>query len=186
MRVILATNNKNKIKEIEAILDTKVYSLEEIGCDIDVEETGVTFEENACLKAHAISLLYPNDVIISDDSGLEVEALNNAPGVYSARYSKEQTDLSNNLLLLKNLEGITNRNAKFVCVICYIKSGEVNYFRGELNGSIATSLDGNNGFGYDPVFMVNNKSLANYLPDEKNKISHRFNALTKLENYIKG
>lgn len=186
MRVILATNNKNKVKEIEAILDTKVYSLAEIGCNVEVEETGVTFEENAYLKAHEISLLYPNDVIISDDSGLEVEALNNAPGVYSARYSKEQTDSANNLLLLKNLEGITKRNAKFVCVICYIKSGKVNYFRGELNGVIANEINGNNGFGYDPVFLVDNKSLASYLPVEKNKFSHRFNALKKLENYIKG
>lgn len=186
MRVILATNNKNKVKEIEAMLNTKVYSLAEINCDIDVEETGVTFEENAYLKAKAISELYPKDIIISDDSGLEVMALNNAPGVYSARYSKEQTDSANNLLLLKNLEGITNRDAKFVCVLCYIKNDEVKYFRGELNGIIANTLDGNNGFGYDPLFLVNNKSLASYTSSEKNKMSHRYVALNKLQNYIKG
>lgn len=185
MRIILATNNQNKVKEMANILDREVYSLKDLDYNIDIEETGTTFKENAYIKAHAISEKYPFDIVISDDSGLEVDALNGAPGVYSARYSFEQTDSANNELLLKNLEGIKNRKARFVCMICVIINGEAFYFDGLFEGEIATSATGNAGFGYDPIFLYNEKSVASLTSVEKNKISHRAKALKKVSEFLK-
>lgn len=184
MRVIIASNNKHKISEIEAILGTKIYSMAELGINVEIEETGTSFEENAYIKAKYISDIFPNDMVISDDSGLEVDALNGEPGIYSARYSKEKTDSSNNTLLLKNLEGVENRKANYICVICLIHNGSTKYFKGIMDGEIATNPDGNNGFGYDPLFIYNGKSVASMDESEKNSISHRYIALNLLKEYI--
>lgn len=185
MRIILASNNAHKIKEMEAILNRRVYSLKELDYNIEIAETGTTFKENAYIKAQTISEKYPFDIVISDDSGLEVDALGGAPGVYSARYSYEQTDSANNELLLKNLEGVTNRKARFVCMICVIIDGQASYFQGTFDGEIALSETGNAGFGYDPIFLYNGVSVASLKSEEKNKISHRAKALKQVSEFLK-
>ena len=191
MNLIIASNNKGKIREVSEILlplGYKVISQSEAGYNLDVEETGTTFEENAALKARA---LYKASgcAVIADDSGLEVDALNNAPGVYSARYAGENaTDKDRYTKLLKELENVEdgNRKARFVCVIHYISAdGVEKSFRGECYGEIGRSPKGENGFGYDPVFYIIEKSIAQLTEDEKNKNSHRGAAILKLYEFLK-
>ena len=182
MKVIAATKNKNKIREFKEILpDFEIISQEEAGIDIDVEETGTTFEENSLLKARAI---YEKSGIpaIADDSGLEVYALKNAPGVYSARYGGEGlSDEERVELLLKNMKDVPKdkRGARFVCAITLVSDDSVITARGECEGEINYAPIGENGFGYDPVFYVEkfDKTTAEMLPEEKNAISHRGKAL---------
>lgn len=182
MKVIAATKNKNKIREFKEILpDFEIISQQEAGIDIDVEETGTTFEENSMLKARAI---YEKSGIasIADDSGLEVYALKNAPGVYSARYGGEGlSDEERVELLLKNMKDIPKeeRGARFVCAITLVSDDGVITARGECEGEINYAPIGENGFGYDPVFYVKkfDKTTAELLPEEKNAISHRGKAL---------
>jgi XTP/dITP diphosphohydrolase len=186
-QIILASNNKNKLREVKQILEPlgyEIISQSEAGVNIEVEETGSSFEENAFLKAEAVYKLC-RKAVIADDSGLEVDALNKAPGIYSARYC-EGTDSDRCRKLLKNLEGIADRTARFVCTICCIdESGKAETVRGECEGSIGFEPKGENGFGYDPVFMRGDKSFAELSSDEKNKISHRANALSKLKELLK-
>lgn len=190
--VILASNNKNKLKEIKTKLNPygiEVVSQKEAGFDIDVEETGTTFSENAILKAEAIYKM-ANKPVISDDSGLEIDALNGEPGIYSARYAGENAtdaDKINKVLnLMKDVTDENKRTARFKCAICYIdNNGEKHIFEQSCEGVIATETHGDNGFGYDPIFMVGEKSFAELSSDEKNLISHRGKAVKELVEYLK-
>ena len=185
MKVILASNNKHKLDEIKKILTPLGYdvvSQAEARVDIDVEETGTTFEENAALKAQAVYDL-TGTAVISDDSGLEVDYLNGAPGVYSHRYAGENaTDADRCAKLLSELNGVetAKRTARFVCVLCFIDDkGEKLVIRGTVEGIIGTEPKGENGFGYDPVFMYGDRSFAELSSEEKNTVSHRADALKK-------
>lgn len=186
-RIFLATGNKKKVVELKEILDKAGLDIEVLsvldGINIpDVVEDGTTFEENSVKKALEIAK-YLDMVAISDDSGLCVDALDGAPGIYSARYSGEDaTDITNNKKLIKDLKGKKNRKAKFVCVITLAKpTGEVYSFRGEVEGDIIDEPRGVKGFGYDPHFFMKEyrKSLAE-IPEKKKEISHRAVALKKL------
>ena len=190
MKVILASNNKHKLDEIKKILTPLGYdvvSQAEAGVDIDVEETGTTFEENAVLKAQAVYDL-TGTAVISDDSGLEVDYLNGAPGVYSHRYAGENaTDADRCAKLLSELNGVekSKRTARFVCVLCFIDDkGEKLVIRGTVEGIIGTEPKGENGFGYDPVFMYGDRSFAELSSEEKNTVSHRADALRKFSEII--
>ena len=182
MKIIAATKNKNKLREFGEILkDFEIISQEEAGVDIDVEETGTTFEENSYLKAKAIYDI-TGITTIADDSGLCVDALNGEPGVYSARYGGEGYDDKGRVqLLLKNMKDVPDeeRTARFVCVITLVGDEGVLTARGECEGRIDYEPKGENGFGYDPVFYVDRfeKTLAEVTPEEKNSISHRGKAL---------
>ena len=187
MKIFLATGNKHKIDEIKAIFknlkDIEILSIKD-GIEIpEVVEDGDTFEANSVKKALEIAK-FTGMITIADDSGLCVDALNGEPGVYSARYSGEgATDASNNAKLIKNLQGIENRKAHFVSVITLGKpDGRAYSFRGEVDGEIIDIPRGDTGFGYDPHFYVAEygKTLAE-MPEMKNVISHRANALKKLE-----
>ena len=182
MKIIAATKNKNKLREFGEILKGfEIISQEEAGVDIDVEETGTTFEENSYLKAKAIYDI-TGITTIADDSGLCVDALGGEPGVYSARYGGEGYDDKGRVqLLLKNMNDVPNeeRTARFVCVITLVGNEGVLTARGECEGRIDYEPKGENGFGYDPVFYVDRfeKTLAEVTPEEKNSISHRGKAL---------
>lgn len=185
MKLILATNNKGKVREFKEILTPlgfEVVSQSEAGINIEVEETGTTFEENAVLKAKAIYDI-TKTYVIADDSGLEVDALDKKPGIYSARYEGLETPHERNMRILEQLDGVNdeNRTARFVCTICLIRdSGEVNTVRGTCEGKIGYEEKGTNGFGYDPIFTHGDKTLAQMSEDEKNSISHRGNAIKEL------
>ncbi len=189
MKIFLATGNKHKIKEIEKIFkmdNVEILSIND-GIEIpEVEEDGTTFEENSKKKALEIAK-FTNMITIADDSGLCVDALNGAPGVYSARYAGEHgNDLDNNKKLVKELQGIENRKARFVAVITLAKpTGETYSFRGEVEGDIIDNPQGTEGFGYDPHFFMKEygKTLAE-IPEIKNKISHRARALEKLKENL--
>lgn len=185
MRIIAATKNKGKIKEIKSILsDYDILSMEEIGIDIDVNEDADTFEGNAIKKAVDI-MKACGEITIADDSGLVVEALGGEPGVYSARYSGQHgNDIENNLLVLKKMEGIKNRNAKFVCAMAAaFPDGRQCCVKGEFYGEIGFEMKGDGGFGYDSIFYLPEygQTSAEISADEKNKISHRASALQKLK-----
>lgn len=187
MRAVLASQNKKKIAELQAILGelgVEVLSQREAGVDLEVEETGTTFEENARLKARAV-MEATGLPAIADDSGLVVDALDGAPGVYSARYGGPGLDDTGRWqLLLKNMEGKTNRSCRFVCVICcaFPDGGEL-MARGECPGEVAQGAQGTGGFGYDPVFYLPRlgKTMAQLSPEEKNGLSHRGQALRKFQ-----
>ncbi len=190
MKLILATNNQHKLTEFRRVLDplgVTVMSQKEAGISIDVEETGKTFEENAKLKADAIYQLTGLPTV-ADDSGLEVDILDNAPGVYTARYAGENaSDADRYNKLLGEMKAVkdADRTARFVCVLHYIDSDGVGHsMRGECFGKIGYEPKGENGFGYDPVFMVGNKSFSELLPEEKDAVSHRGKALQMLADLI--
>ena len=184
MKLILASNNANKLKEFRSLtadLDIELLSQKEAGCDFEVEENGTTFEENAYLKASAVTAA-TGFAAVADDSGLCVDALNGEPGIYSARYGlgHDASDQDRYRYLLQKMEGVENRSARFVCCICCtLPDGSVIRSRGECEGEILLSPKGRNGFGYDPVFhpLGLEKSMAELSPEEKNAISHRGKAL---------
>lgn len=186
MKLILASNNKNKLREFREILEPmgfEVLSQSEAGADIEVEENGTTFAENAYLKCKAIYDIFKLPVI-SDDSGLEVDALNGAPGIYSARYAEEGKRCARVLSEMENVPD-DKRTARFKCCICYIDAqGESHTVTGVCEGSIGYEKRGTNGFGYDPIFMYGDKSFAELSAEEKNKVSHRSDALKKLEQLL--
>jgi XTP/dITP diphosphohydrolase len=193
--MVLASKNPKKMKEMNEILSgmgVEVCLQSDVGIDIDVEETGTTFEENSLLKARAV-MEASGLPAIADDSGLCVDALNGAPGVYSARYGGEGLDDTGRYrLLLANMPRGAARTAKFVSVItCCFPGGEVLTARGECPGTIAFAPMGEGGFGYDPVFFLPKlkKTFAQLAPEEKNAVSHRGRALeafqAKLEEYLK-
>ena len=195
MKLVLASKNKKKLIEMNAILSqlgVEVCSETDAGVDVEVEETGTTFEENSLLKARAV-MQASGLPAIADDSGLCVDALNGAPGVYSARYGGEGLDdAGRTRLLLENMRGQSPRTCRFVSVItCCFPNGDVLSARGECEGTVAFAPMGEGGFGYDPVFFVPKlkKTFAQLSPEEKNSISHRGRALAafkdKLEEYLK-
>lgn len=194
--LLIASNNKAKTKEIKRILGKfykNILTPAEIGLNIEVDETGTSFEENAVLKAKAFSDASGMDAI-ADDSGLVVDALGGAPGIYSARFSREGTDEANNRLLLEKLKGVPEheRKARYIaCVAIVFKDGKILTTEGKSEGRILESPIGENGFGYDPLFYDENfkKSYAQLTPEQKDSISHRGKALRlladKLEKIIK-
>lgn len=188
-KLVFATNNKNKTEEIRLALNGQyeVLNLEDIGCFTDIPETADTFEGNATLKSGYVVEHYNLDCF-ADDSGLEIEALNNEPGVYSARYSGSRDSLENINLVLQKLAGIENRKANFKTVISLMQNGENYLFEGVINGTIRTELSGTKGFGYDPIFQPDGYTVtfAEMAMDEKNKISHRAIALQKMIAFLKG
>lgn len=187
--IIFATNNQHKLKEIRDILQNnyKIISLKELGFTGEIPETGNTLKENASQKAHFIYKKYGINCF-ADDTGLEVEALNGAPGVYSARYAGNNASYQDNVnKLLRELNGNTNRKAIFKTVISLILDDKEYFFEGKVNGTITTEKYGNKGFGYDPVFLPDgyDKTFAEMPPELKNKISHRGKATGKLVEFLK-
>jgi XTP/dITP diphosphohydrolase len=186
--LVIATNNQHKVEEIRRALGNKikVISLKDLGCKEEIPEDGPTLKENAYQKAKYVWDKYKKNCF-ADDTGLMVEALGGAPGVYSARYAGEHCSFDDNIdLLLENMEGKTNRNAYFATVICLIQDGEPVYFEGKCEGCILTERYGRGGFGYDPIFMPKGygESFAEISMEEKNKISHRGKATEKLIKHL--
>ncbi|HLO72836.1 MAG TPA: non-canonical purine NTP diphosphatase [Flavobacterium sp.] len=188
MKLVFASNNKNKIKEIQALVPSKIQiiSLEDIGCFDDIPETADTIEGNAILKANYVTEKFGLNCF-ADDSGLEVDALNGAPGVYSARYAGEPKNDEKNIdKLLLNLANKTNRAANFKTVIALNYNGKQILFTGIINGKIITEKIGTNGFGYDPIFVANEyeKTFAELSLEEKSTISHRGKAVKQLIKFL--
>ena len=189
MKLVFATNNRHKLEEVRAILGNKieVLSLNDIDCHDDIPETADTLEGNALIKARYIHEKFGVDCF-ADDTGLEVEALNGEPGVYSARYAGEDCNPEANMYkLLQNLTGENNRNAQFRTVIALIINGEEKLFNGIVKGTISREKMGNAGFGYDPIFIPEgfSESFAQMTSEMKNSISHRYRATEELSNYLK-
>ena len=188
-KIILASNNPNKLIEFRAIFTNhNIISLSDIGFNNDIPETGSTLEDNALIKVREIFKL-TNAICISDDTGLEVEALNGAPGVFSARYAGEPSNATENIKKLLNelkKKNTINRSAKFRTVIAYKDSNQELLFEGIVEGSISLAPKGTSGFGYDPIFVPNDYKLtfAEMSIDIKNNISHRANAIKKLKEYF--
>ena len=197
MRIIFSTNNNGKLNELREILkDKNVLSLSDIGVCINPDETGTTYEENALIKAEALkdtmisqNIYSKGDIIIADDSGLSVDFLDGAPGIYSARFGSFSDDSKRKceylLSLMKDVPK-EKRRAKFICVLCVIKDEDIKYYRGEMDGIIAFEMSGSSGFGYDPIFIPKgyDKTVAELPKDIKNRISHRARALTELIRYL--
>ena len=188
--IILASNNKDKVKEVKEILKGyDIISMKEAGIDVDIEENGTTFEENALIKARAIMKL-TGQITMADDSGLEIDYLNKAPGVYSARFMGHDTsyDIKNKALIQK-LEGVkgSDRSGRFVCAIavCFPDGREI-VKRGTMEGLIAEEIKGDNGFGYDPIVYLPEygRTSGELAAEEKNKISHRGKALALIKEEL--
>lgn len=188
MDIVLASNNKHKLKEVRDILsEYNVLSLHQIGFNSEIEETGATICENALIKAREIRK-HTDKMIIADDTGLFVHALNDEPGVYSARYAGESATFEdNNNKMLKALENNDDRSAVFKCAIALsMSSGEEKIFLGQVNGQIAQEYCGAGGFGYDPIFIPDgmDKSYAELSSEEKDRLSHRAKAIGELKKYL--
>lgn len=188
-KLVFATNNAHKLQEVSDILGDQIdlLSLKDINCNTDIDETGITLEENASLKS---SFVYNNFQIdcFADDTGLEVEALNGEPGVYSARYAGDNHDSEANMQkLLDNLNNKTNRKARFRTVISLIMDGKELFFEGIIEGEITKEKQGHSGFGYDPIFQPDgyHETFAELGEDIKNRISHRSIAVNKLCKYLR-
>ncbi|MFA7677333.1 MAG: RdgB/HAM1 family non-canonical purine NTP pyrophosphatase [Candidatus Omnitrophota bacterium] len=195
MRLIVATNNKSKLKEIKKILNgcgLKIISLADLEKRFRIIENGKTFIENAFKKTLPVSKVYENDYVVGEDSGLEVEYLRGAPGIYSKRYAGPSGNQEkNNQKLLKALSGVNfrQRGAKFICCLVLAKAGKaIKVFQGELTGKISLKPKGSNGFGYDPVMYLPayKKTVAELPLAKKNLISHRTKAFRKLKRVLKG
>ena len=192
-KIIFATGNKDKMREIREIMadcDVEITSMKEAGIDVDIVEDGTTFEENALIKARAIAV-HTDAIVLADDSGLEIDALNKEPGVYSARYMGEDTDYHiKNHSLIQRLEGVPDeqRTARFVCAIAMAApDGTVKTVQGTMEGRIGYEEKGENGFGYDPIFFLPEYGCtsAELSMEEKNKISHRGKALRAIKDELK-
>lgn len=188
--IILASNNKDKVKEVKEILKGyNVISLKDAGIDLDVEENGTTFEENALIKARAVCKL-TGQLTMADDSGLEIDYLDKAPGIYSSRFAGEDTSYDiKNRIFLDRLEGVPDekRTARFVCALAAVfPDGTSNVVRGTIEGQIAHGISGENGFGYDPIFYVPEYkcTTAEMNPELKNKLSHRGKALRAMRKIL--
>ena len=186
--LVFATNNQHKTQEVRNLLlnEYSVLNLNDIGCTTDIPETGSTFAENAALKSRYVADHYHMDCF-ADDSGLEIEALNGEPGIFSARYSGIKDDRENLMLVLKKMEGQTNRKARFRTVISLIRGEENFLFEGVINGLIRAEPTGVQGFGYDPVFEPEgyDQTFAEMSMEQKNQISHRALAMKKLIAFLK-
>jgi XTP/dITP diphosphohydrolase len=188
MKIVFATNNANKILEIQSMLpeSIEIISLESIGCHEEIPETADTIEENAIMKANYVTEKYGYDCF-ADDTGLEVDALNGEPGVFSARYAGEQRSAEENMtLLLSNLKDKSNRKAQFKTVITLNLKGKQYLFTGIARGEITLERAGNQGFGYDPIFRPENyqETFAQLPLETKNKISHRGKATVELISFL--
>jgi len=186
--LVIATNNQNKVKEIQKLLDSSILlkTLKDIGCDEELPENQDTLEGNALEKAQYVADHYGVDCF-ADDTGLLVDALSGAPGVYTARYAGPQRDANDNMnLLIKNLQSESNRKARFVTVMALVENGESKTFEGVCEGAISLKMSGAKGFGYDPVFIPEgyDVTFAEMELSEKNKISHRGRAVQKLVAYL--
>lgn len=191
-KIIFATGNQHKMEEIKSImadLPYEILSMKEVGIFIDIEENGTTFEENSLIKARAIMNI-AKEIVLADDSGLEVDALNKEPGIYSSRYLGEDTPYEvKNQEIIKRLEGVEEekRTARFVCAVAAVfPDGREVVKRGTVEGIIGYEAKGENGFGYDPIFIPENseKTLAQFSSEEKNQISHRKRALEQMKEEL--
>ena len=192
-RIIFATGNKGKMNEIRMILaDTglEIVSMKDAGIELDIVEDGTTFEENARIKARAVAAAAPDDIVVADDSGLEIDYLNKEPGIYSARYMGEDTSYDvKNQNLIDRLEGVPKeqRTARFVCAMAAVfPNGETITAKGTIEGYIGWEPAGENGFGYDPIFYVDEYgcSTAELSPEAKNEISHRGKAPRSIRDEV--
>ncbi|MGL4362685.1 MAG: XTP/dITP diphosphatase [Cellulosilyticaceae bacterium] len=192
-KIIFATQNKGKVKEIKELLkdlNMDIQTMDEAGINIEIEENGLTFEENAIIKASALRE-YGDAIILADDSGLEIDYLNKEPGVHSARYLGKDTPYEQkNKIIIERLEGVekNKRSARFVCVIAAcLPNGKNITTRGTVEGYIGYEARGENGFGYDPIFYVNDldKTMAELTNEEKNSISHRGQALRDMKKQLR-
>ena len=188
MKIVFATNNPNKLKEIQSLVpkEIEIISLNEIGCNEDIPETGDTLEANAFQKAYYIKDNFNYDCF-ADDTGLEIDELNGDPGVYSARYAGPERNANANMnKVLNELKGKKNRKAQFRTAIALILKGEEHLFEGKVEGYISKDKQGNEGFGYDPIFIPENniRSFAQMSMQEKGAISHRGRAVKKLVTYL--
>jgi XTP/dITP diphosphohydrolase len=190
MDLLLATRNRHKTREFSQLLGPN-FTLRDLTCEHDLPEileTGRTFEENAVIKAIGISKIFPDEIVIGDDSGLEVNSLEGAPGIFSARYAGEKaSDRRNVEKLLRELQGMPERSARFRCVIALAKNGElITTVAGEVAGTITKSPRGENGFGYDPIFIPEGfeETFAELRSDTKNAISHRAKAVAELVRHF--
>ncbi len=188
--IVFATRNQNKITEANAALNGafEIIGLDDIGCEEELPETSPTIDGNALEKARYVHRNYQVDCF-SEDTGLEVEALDGAPGVYSARYAGPANDAEANMtLLLSNMKGVENRKARFRTVIALILDGKEHTFEGVVNGQVIHIKKGRGGFGYDPIFMPDgyNRTFAQMTVEEKNAISHRGQAIAKLKAFLEG
>lgn len=193
MDILFASSNKNKVKEITQLLPKgyRLFTLDDVGIRDEIPETGNTIKENSFLKAQfVVEHLKQNNnsmAVFADDSGLEVEALDNAPGVYSARYAgTPKNETANNEKLLKELNGVENRNARFVTVITLLLNEKIVYFEGTVTGRILHHTLGTNGFGYDPLFVPDDstETFAQISPEAKNAMSHRGRAVQQLISFL--
>ena len=193
-RIIFATGNENKMNEIRMILKDlglEILSMKEAGVDIDIVEDGMTFEENAEIKARSVARILTSDIVLADDSGLEIDYLDKAPGIYSARFAGEDTSYDiKNRILLDRLEGVPEeeRTARFVCAVAAVfPDGTVSTVRKTIEGRIAEESAGDNGFGYDPIFYVPEYgcTTAQMSPEQKNELSHRGKALRAMREILK-
>lgn len=190
MEIVFASNNAHKLEEVRSKLPSnfQILSLKDVLGDIDIPETGETLDKNAIIKAkYVFDKLGMN--CFADDTGLEIDALNGEPGVYSARYAGEDCSFKDNMDKVQNkMEGVANRSAKFRTVICLYFNGKQHLFEGSVDGRILTEEQGEKGFGYDPIFQPNrcDKSFAEMTMEEKNEISHRGRAVQKLVDFLSG
>ena len=192
VKIVFATGNQGKLREIQEIMadmDVEIISMKEAGISVDIVEDGTTFEENAMIKAKAIAE-YTDAIVMADDSGLEIDYLNKEPGIYSARYLGEDTSYDiKNQALLDRMEGVPQekRTARFVCAIAAVfPDGDVQVVRETMEGHIGYSIEGENGFGYDPIFYLEEYGCtsAAISPEEKNRISHRGKALKAMKKLL--
>ena len=192
MKIIFATGNKNKMTEIRQILrdlGMEILSMKEAGVDIDIVEDGKSFEENALIKAKAVAA-HCNDIVLADDSGLEIDYLNKEPGIYSARYAGTDTSYDiKNSLLLSRMKGVPDkqRTARFVCAVAAVfPNGDKEVVRGTMEGCIGYEIAGANGFGYDPIFFLPEYGCtsAELAPEKKNELSHRGEALRMMRQIM--
>lgn len=191
LEIVIATNNPNKVEEYRqmfaSISNIKLFSLKDENIHIEIEENGKTFEENSLIKAEAISKL-TNKFVLADDSGLEIEALDNFPGIYSARFMEGRPYKEKWAAIFEMLKNKENKNAQFHCAITFITPSKDKYiFEGIEKGYITEKIEGENGFGYDPIFFSNslNKTFGNATEEEKNAVSHRGKAFSQLLEFIK-
>lgn len=192
-RIVFATGNENKMKEIRMImtdLGMEIISMKEAGVNLNIVEDGMSFEENAEIKARAVSRVLTNDIILADDSGLEIDYLDKAPGIYSARFAGEDTSYDiKNRILLDRMEGVPDdqRSARFVCAVAAMfPDGAVSVVRETIEGQVAEEAEGENGFGYDPIFYVPEYgcTTAQMTPEQKNEVSHRGKALRAMKKLL--
>ena len=192
-RIVFATGNENKMKEIRMILsdlNMEIVSMKEAGVDVEIMEDGMSFEENAEIKARSVSRVLTNDIVLADDSGLEIDYLDKAPGIYSARFAGEDTSYDiKNRIFLDRLEGVPDeeRTARFVCAVAAVfPDGTSETVRETIEGRIAHEIVGNNGFGYDPIFYVPEYgcTTAEMTPEQKNELSHRGKALRSMKKIL--